>query len=143
VQDVVISIKGRQIMSDWDYDEVVELITPGKLQTLAGGYLITYKESRLTGMDGTETVLKVEPKRVTMTRTGGVFSEMVFEQGRRHLSYYDMGVEGGLAIGVNARRVSSDLSELGGMIDLEYAVEIENKLSGHNKMEIEVKQVSQ
>ncbi|MCL2085019.1 MAG: DUF1934 domain-containing protein, partial [Oscillospiraceae bacterium] len=90
-----------------------------------------------------------------ITRTGGVFSEMVFEQGQRHLSFYDCvtcvahgaefygaySLDGGVMVGVNARRVKTSFDEHGGMIDLEYALEIENRVSGHNKMEIEFRRV--
>ncbi len=141
MQDVVISIKGRQTMYDWDYDDVIELITPGKLVKQNDDYIITYKESELTGLGDTETTLHVEPRRVTMTRAGSVFSQMVFEQGRKHLSYYDFGAEGGMSIGVNAHKVNTNFTDNGGLIDVEYAVEIENKINGYNNIKIEVKHI--
>ena len=151
MQDVVITIKGQQHTDDWEnFDGPIELITPGKLLTHPGGYALTYKESRLTGMDGTETTLNVESKRVTLTRTGGVFSEMIFEQGLRHLSYRDHGDYGfpslaggaeGAVVGVNACKVKTTFDGQGGVIDVEYALDIENRLSGHSKMEIEFRRV--
>ena len=141
MQDVVLSIRSGQISPDWDYDDAVEVITPGKLYRKDGDVYITYQESGLTGMRGTETTLKVGPKRVTLTRTGEVTSEMVFEQGFKHLSYYDTGSVGGMAIGVNARKVNTMFNEQGGQISVEYAVEVENELKGHNNIKIEVKNV--
>ncbi|GHV35161.1 hypothetical protein FACS18949_12570 [Clostridia bacterium] len=142
MQDVVVSIKGRQAVGDWEFDEFVELMTPGKLENLGGEYVITYQESELTGMKGTETTLKVAPRCVTLTRTGSTSSEMVFEQGCRHLSYKDFGMDGGAAVGVNAHRVAANFDERGGQIDVEYAVEVGNIFAGLNALNIEVKYVN-
>lgn len=141
MQDVVLNIKSSQLLSNWEHEEAVELITPGKLYHKNGNVYITYHEGSLTGMRNTETTLKVERGRVTLTRTGDVYSEMVFENGFRHLSYYDMGEVGGMAIGVNARRVDTSFTDQGGLIDVEYAIEVENEYTGDNNILIEVKNV--
>ena len=145
MQDVVLSIRSGLVSPDWDWDwdcgSSIEVITPGKLYRKDGDVYITYEESGLTGMRGTETTLKVGPKRVTLTRTGEITSEMVFEQGFKHLSYYDTGTVGGMSIGVNARKVNTVFDETGGLINVEYAVEVENELRGHNNIKIEVKNV--
>jgi len=141
VQDVVLNIKSSQYSPEWESDETIELITPGKLYQKNGDVYITYREGTLTGMSNTETTLKVERGRVTLTRTGDIFSEMVFENGFRHLSYYDMGEIGGMAVGVNAKRVDAKITEQGGHIDVEYAIEVENRYTGDNNFIIEVKNV--
>ena len=141
MQDVVLNIKSNQLLPEWEHEEIIELITPGKLYHKNGDVYITYREGSLTGMINTETTLKVGRGRVTLTRTGDVFSEMVFENGFRHLSYYDMGDVGGMAIGVNAKRVDTNFTEKGGLIDVEYAIEVENEYTGDNNFIIEVKHV--
>ena len=88
-KDVIISIKGQQSGAGAN-EEPIELVTAGKLEPLGGKcYTLSYQESEVTGFVGTLTTIQVEPSRVTLQRIGAVNSQMVFEEGRRHLSMYD------------------------------------------------------
>jgi uncharacterized beta-barrel protein YwiB (DUF1934 family) len=60
---------------------------------------------------------------------------MVFEQGRRHISHYDTG-EGPLTIGVSARRVRTALDDAGGRIEVDYELEIDEALTGENRIRV-------
>lgn len=137
---MLISIKGQQFLPGLDEEGVIELITPGSLSREGGDYLITYKESQLTGLDGTVTTLRVAGRRVTLSRVGDVSTHLVFEQGHRHLSYYDTG-QGHLTVGVSARRVRSALTEAGGLIELDYELVIDDALSGENHIRVSVSEL--
>ena len=99
-KDVIISIRGTQDYSGTDPD-TMELVTEGKLAVQDGALRLSYEESELTGMEGTTTVFQVEPEKVTLLRLGSVQSEMVFEEGRRHMSLYSTPY-GNMEIGVRA-----------------------------------------
>jgi len=135
--NVIISIQGSQIIPDFGEPERVELITPGRLTREGGDYLLTYRESELTGLEGTTTTLRVEGPRVTLSRVGEVCSHMVFEQGRNHLSYYETG-EGPLTVGVSACRVRSALTDEGGSIEVDYQIEMDQLFSGRNHIKVQV-----
>ncbi len=135
--NAIISIRGRQMMPEFDEPSVVELITPGHFTRDNGGYLITYSESELTGLGGTTTTLRVENRRVTLSRMGAVSSQMIFEQGIKHLSHYDIG-EGPLTVGVNARSVKAALTDEGGQVEVDYQVEIDQSITGENKICVKV-----
>ena len=137
--NVIISIRGKQSFEDQE-PEVIELVTEGRL-SLDGedGYTLSYQESELTGLEGTLTTFQIEPERVTLLRVGEVNSQMVFEEGRRHLSMYDTPY-GALSIGVNTRRMRSDLSASGGSIEIDYAIEIDHALAGQNLFRIQVRE---
>ena len=138
-KSVIISIKGVQ-STDGEQPEVIELVTEGKLLDCGdAGYTLTYQESQLTGLEGTLTTFQIEPDRVTLLRVGEVNSQMVFEEGRRHLSMYDTPY-GALSIGVNTRRMRSDLSASGGSIEIDYAIEIDHSVAGRNTFQINVKE---
>ena len=116
------------------------LVTEGCLEPDGDeGYTLTYQESQLTGLEGTLTTFQIEPDRVTLLRVGEVNSQMVFEEGRRHLSMYDTPY-GALSIGVNTRRMRSDLSASGGSIEIDYAIEIDHALAGQNLFRIQVRE---
>ena len=138
-KQVVISIKGMQKYVDTDPD-VIELVTEGRLiRRGKDDYILSYRESELTGLDGTETTIQVEGEQVTLMRVGEFNTQMVFREGRRHLSMYNTPY-GAMAIGVNTRRLLADLNDQGGDIEIDYAIEIDHAIAGRNIFRIKVKE---
>ena len=125
---VMLSITGTQRYEDQE-PEVIELVTEGSMCMHDGGWEISYQESALTGLEGVQTTFRVEPQKVTLTRSGKLHSEMVFQQGVAHDSLYQMEF-GTLLIRVCANMVFFDIAPDGGVIDLVYEIEIENSASG-------------
>ena len=138
-KSVIISIKGKQSYEDVE-DETIELVTEGLLNKEGEGeYTLSYQESELTGLEGTLTTFQVEQGRITLMRIGEGNSQIVFEEGRRHLSMYDTPY-GALAIGINTRRMRSSLGEHGGDIEIDYAIEIDHAMAGQNLFQINVRE---
>ena len=137
-KDVIISIRGTQDYSGTDPD-TMELVTEGKLAVQDGALCLSYEESELTGMEGTTTVFQVEPEKVTLLRLGSVQSEMVFEDGRRHMSLYSTPY-GNMEIGVRARRLNSTLELTGGRLEIDYDIEINHMLAGQSLFRIDVRE---
>ena len=125
---VVMHICGKQSYEGQEPD-VIELATDGTMEFRDSGWDISYEETELTGLQGVTTTFRVEPGKITLTRTGKLFSQMVFEEGILHESLYQMDF-GALLITVCAQRVFFDLTPDGGMIDLVYGIEIENSAAG-------------
>ena len=138
MSNVIVSIKSRQ-MSENGPDEM-ELVTEGRLvPNGAGGYTVSYEETELTGLEGTTTVLRMEGPRVTLLRQGTVNSQMVFEVGQRHLSMYETPY-GALAVGINTRRMKNTVGERGGDLEIDYAIEIDNLLTGRTLFRMSVRE---
>ena len=136
--NVIISIKGKQLYAEGSPEEM-ELVTAGTLKRDgAGGYTVSYQETELTGLEGTTTRLYIRDGQVTLLREGSINSQMVFEEGRRHLSMYETPY-GALSIGVNTRRMRSTLGEAGGDLEIDYAIEIDNLIAGQNLFRMNVK----
>lgn len=125
---VVLSICGKQSY-DGQEPDVIELVTEGRMEYRNGGWDVSYEETELTGLAGVTTTFRVEPKQVTLTRTGKLYSQMIFQEGVRHESLYQMDF-GTLLITVCAQQVFFDIAPEGGMIDLVYSIEIENSAAG-------------
>ena len=85
---VMISVRGEQYFDGVDPD-ATGLMTEGTLETTDTGLLLRYRESELTGMEGTETTFEIGPRRVILRRSGSVSSQMVFEEGQQHTSLYE------------------------------------------------------
>ena len=127
-QNVMLSILGRQTYMGQDPD-TVELVTEGVLEDQGNSWILSYEESDLTGMSGVTTTFIVEQDKVTLKRTGKLNSQMVFQEGVTHESLYQVEF-GALMIYVCASRVMADICHDGGMIDLVYAIELEQSAAG-------------
>ena len=77
-KNVIISIKGLQSMESGG-DDRIELVTEGRLADHGdGGVILSYQESELTGMEGTETILHMDPDgTITLLRTGQFNSQLL------------------------------------------------------------------
>jgi uncharacterized beta-barrel protein YwiB (DUF1934 family) len=137
-KDVIISIQGLQNYEGVDSDNI-ELVTEGKLEYDDTKLCLSYEESELTGMAGTTTIFHVEPERVTLVRLGSISSEMVFEEGKRHMSLYSTPY-GSMEIGVRARKLLSTLAPNGGKLEIDYDIEINHMLAGQSLFRLNVRE---
>lgn len=135
-QAVMLSIRGRQAYMDQEPD-VIELVTEGTLEYRDGGWNVEYEETDLTGMQGVTTLFRVESDRIVLTRRGKLSSQMIFQEGVRHDSLYEMEF-GALMISVCAKRIMVRLDENGGMIDLIYGIELEHTTAGEVDYHLEI-----
>lgn len=135
MEKIMISLDGSQNFGGGNTDNV-ELTTEGELIIEDDSYTLKYNESELTGMAGTVTQITVDDNGVVnLIRTGTVNSQLVFEEGKRHLSCYD--TEGAaFTIGVFASYVDTVLEEHYGEINITYAMDIDDKPIGENEIRI-------
>ena len=134
---VILSLVGRQNYMDQEPD-VIELVTEGMMEYSDGGWDIRYEESELTGLAGVTTHFRVERDKIILTRTGKLNSQMVFQEGSRHDSLYEMEF-GTLMLTVCASRILAQLDEHGGMIDLIYDIEIEQSAAGQVDYHLDIR----
>ena len=141
-QEVLITLRGSQINGD-AAPETVELMTRGTMTGRNGKFAISYVETELTGTSGvTNTFLILNPRRVVLTREGSLKSRMVFVEGVREESLYDLGF-GSLLLGIFTRKIDVNLEETGGRLFIDYTVEIEQSQTSRNTYEILIEPVSQ
>ena len=136
---VKLSIVGKQYY-DGQEPDVIELVTDGTLEHEKNVWVITYEESDLTGLAGVTTSFRIGPRGVALKRTGRLQSQMIFREGTRHESLYQMEF-GALMIAVQAQKIHADLNEQGGTVDITYTIEIENAASGTVEYHLDVKAV--
>ncbi len=127
-QKVMLSIRGRQTYADQEPD-VIELVTEGTMEKAGDVWILHYEESDLTGLSGVTTTFQIAPDKITLTRTGNLNSEMVFQKDISHNSLYQTEF-GALMITVSASHIDTKLSEKGGVVDLIYSIEIEQTTAG-------------
>lgn len=134
---VLLSIRGEQDFDGVDPD-ATELMTEGTMELSEEGLTLRYHESALTGMEGTVTTFTVEGPRVTLTRSGSVNSQMIFEEGRQHTSLYETPF-GELSVDIQTSRLRHNLTERGGVMEIRYSIAVEHNVTGKNCFKIRVK----
>lgn len=137
MQNVVLTIQGRQLYEDQD-PEVIELVTEGTLEKRDNGWIISYEESALTGLEGVKTSFMLQPGKIILSRTGRLQSQMEFQVGVLHESLYRMEF-GAMLIGVCAIDLDYSMTEEGGTVELAYRIEIEHSAGGIVEYFLEVK----
>lgn len=133
---VMLSIRGCQRYIGQEPD-VIELVTEGTLRQMENSWELRYAESHLTGLDGVETAFLVEREKITLTRTGRLNSQMVFQEGKSHDSLYQMEF-GAMMITVCANHISWNIDPKGGVVDLTYQIEIEQSAAGSIEYHLEI-----
>ena len=134
---VMLSIKGRQTYADQEPD-MIELVTEGTMEFRNDGWDICYEESALIGLEGVTTTFRIEKDRIILDRTGKLRSQMVFREGVRHDSLYQMEF-GALMLSVCAERVWAQISPEGGIIDLVYNIQVEQDTAGQIDYHLDIK----
>ena len=137
---VMLNVRGVQSYQD-GAPEVIALPTEGTLEKQKEVWEISYEESDLTGLAGVTTAFRVGPRGVVLKRTGKLENQMIFMEGRRHESLYRIDI-GALMIAVKATKVQSNVSEIGGTVDIHYDIEIEDTAMGTMEYHIHVNPIS-
>ena len=137
---VVLSVRGVQRYEDQE-PEIIELTTEGTMERQKEVWVLSYEESDLTGLAGVTTAFRVGPRGVVLKRTGKLQNQMIFMEGRRHESLYQIDI-GALMIAVRATSVKSDLTEQGGTVAIVYNIEIEDTAMGTMEYHLTVNPVS-
>lgn len=140
MKDVVISIVGTQTLEESDKPDVVELVTDGKYSHSPEQTIFSYQESELTGLEGTRTWFTISPRDVTMSREGRMSTRMVFEEGKKHMFLYETPF-GAATMGVNTHKVTHQMGEHGGEMEIDYVVDFDHTVVGRNNFKISVKEV--
>lgn len=121
------------------------LVSEGLLEIREGRLLLSYEETAIEGVEGCTTVISFEvgsPECVTVERCGALSSVFVISKGERLFSVYSTPY-GALDMCIYAKKVENALTEEGGTLYLDYAVELRGLTAQRTRMEVKVKGLSQ
>lgn len=139
MKNVIISIQGRQQADGDAAPDNLEFITNGTYCHQNGEVTLSYMESEMTGMPGTRTTFRVRPDAVTLTREGQMNSQMIFQTGKKNVFLYETPY-GAMSMGVHTRRMRQGLDEMGGKLELNYAIDVDNLIVSENSFVIKVRE---
>lgn len=112
----------------------------GELTEQNGTITLSYDEPVENGMGATHTQVVFDidsPGRVTVLRSGALSMAMVFEEGKRHVSFYSTDMFSFEVCTVTAQ-LRNALTLCGGVLDLAYFVEIRGADMEHTRLCIQV-----
>lgn len=135
LKDVIISVKG--LMGTDDNGDDIELVTKGLYDYKNGKAKFSYLESELTGMEGTKTAFDVHEGYASITRTGSVTMQMVFEEGKKNYFVYNTPY-GAMTMGVDTHSVYSRLGENGGSLNVKYILDISGAMASRNNLDVTI-----
>ena len=102
-EEVLVSIKGMQVLAMDDGDEV-EVVTSGKYLHKNGKHYISYEEV-MEGMEGTiQNLIKLDADGMEVTKRGLTNVHMVFEKDKKNVTCYETPF-GNLMVGIAATNI--------------------------------------
>lgn len=137
MKNVMLKIKGKQTNTEGE-ENIIELITEGKLYIKNGSYYLVYDETEISGMEGSTTTLKIQGHKISMKRFGNNSSSLIFEEGKRHRTEY-VTAYGDMTIEVITNNVDVSISDAGkGNIGLSYKLNISDNMESKNNLTIDI-----
>ena len=129
----------KKVFNSETEPEKMQIKTVGTFHVEDNRAHISYKETEITGMEGSVTQISFDMRDtgiITMTRTGAVSTALVFEKGKRHHCVYKtpyMPFE----VCVKTLNVKNTI-DINGCLELEYVVEIRGAKAEKNKFSIRI-----
>ena len=120
-------------------DEKITLETPGIYGEEGNMRYVSYRETKLAGMEGTTTTLRVYEDHVSLLREGTFLQEHEYRIGKSSKSTYQT-LMGPLEVTVVTRSIEDSLTGGEGKVVLTYDVELKGLFNHLNEVVIEVRE---
>lgn len=133
---VYVSISGTTSI-DGEKDKT-EMVTEGDFALRNGKYMLRYRE-QLSDFGGEcTTIIKFDRETVVMTRSGSANTQMIFENGKRHMSHYETPL-GSFTIGVSTDSLNVSVNDDGGEVEINYILDINNSAQVENNLRLNIR----
>ncbi len=101
-KDIRVSVSGIQF--EIEPEEPVELITFGDYYHKNGKHYILYDEIDMEEGENIKNRIKIGDGKIEVVKSGTTNGQLIFEQGKNHMTYYDTAM-GSLLMGVNTASI--------------------------------------
>lgn len=114
-KDVLIHVRGLQMIEEDGSEEPIEIVVPGEYYFRNGSHYLRYEELLDDFGEPTINYIKISPKAMEVRKKGPVNTHMVFEQGKKNMTFYTTPF-GTLQMGISATNM--ELTESESCIDM-------------------------
>jgi uncharacterized beta-barrel protein YwiB (DUF1934 family) len=118
--------------------EPISVLTPGDFYIKDGTYYARYKETEISGMNGTITTLRIKKDELVLIRKGTTNAKMEFSKDLKNVSMYDTPY-GTLQIKTDTKYIKIDVDENGGDVVVKYNMDISGQKVPMTTLEISIK----
>ena len=122
-KDVLIHVRGLQMMETDDAQEPIEIVVPGQYYFRNGSHYLRYEEMLDDTAEPTINYIKMSPKGMEVRKKGVVNVHMVFEEGKKNKTFYNTPY-GTLQMGISATGLELKESEDGIQMKVDYALDM-------------------
>ena len=122
-KDVLIHVRGLQLMETDDEQEPIEIVVPGQYYFRNGSHYLRYEEILEDFPEPTVNYIKMSPKGMEVRKKGVVNVHMVFEQGKKNMTYYTTPY-GTIEMGIAATNLNLEEKEGGLNMKVDYALDM-------------------
>ena len=122
-KEVLIHVRGLQMMAEDGEQEPIEIVVPGEYYFRNGSHYLRYEEIMDESAQPTVNYIKMSEKGMEVRKKGVVNVHMVFEQGKKNMTYYTTPY-GTIEMGIAATNMN--LEENDGSLDMkvDYALDM-------------------
>lgn len=120
-----------------DEENSIEVVTPGKFFKKEECYYAIYKETEISGMEGTTTTFKIYPEKFSLIRMGTTTTTMNFEKNNKTMSLYSTPY-GILEIEIDTKKIEIKIDENGGNITLSYNLSVSGQTPQETILKIKI-----
>lgn len=138
---VVVTVIGTQ-KDETGEESRVELTTVGTSYEKNGIRYVTYKESEVSGMEGTTTLIKLYANHFSLIRMGAVEQKQDFIPGETSHSHY-ITPFGSVEMCVCTKRVEIVLATGVSSIEVTYELEINGQWQSSNTLSVKIREEEQ
>ncbi len=136
-KDVLVSLSGLQLAAD-EQSDTVEVIAPGEYYFRNNKHYVLYEEVVEGETEVSKNTIKFTDKCLEFTRKGPMSVHMIFEKGKKNLTYYYTPF-GSLQIGINASSIEITESDEEIIADVKYALDVNYEFVADCHITIKVK----
>lgn len=122
-KEVLIHVKGLHMMDTPEGDEPIEIVVPGEYYFRNGSHYLRYEEVMEDFAEPTINYIKISPKGMEVRKKGVVNVHMVFEQGKKNMTYYTTPY-GTIEMGIAATNLDLKENDGGLNMKVDYALDM-------------------
>ena len=122
-KDVLIHVRGLQLMETDDEQEPIEIVVPGQYYFRNGSHYLRYEEMLDDSAQTTVNYIKMSSEGVEIRKQGQVNVHMVFEQVKKNKTFYNTPY-GTLQMGIAATGLELKESEDDIQMKVDYALDM-------------------
>ena len=122
-KEVLIHVRGLQTMDADGEQEPLEIVVPGQYYFRNGSHYLRYEEVMEDFAEPTVNYIKISRKGMEVRKKGVVNVHMVFEQGKKNMTYYTTPY-GTIEMGIAATNLNLQGSDGGLDMKVDYALDM-------------------